>query len=122
MQARDRCIEEQKRNNHRGRHLARQTENGRSCPEQPRDNSDVESGNGEQMQSTGLLERFFNVVTCLMTEPECGAADQADRIRRIFDPATQGTLHPLARARCSTPYGKFAATSQNLTILRVSND
>ena len=80
MQARDRRIEEEKRNNHRGRRLARQTENGRSRPEQPRDNSNVEPGDGEQMQSTGLLERFFNVVACLMAETEGGAADQPDHV------------------------------------------
>ena len=66
MQARDRCVKEEKRNNDRGRSFARQAQDGRSCPEQPRDDSDVKPGHGEQMQGTSLLKRFFDILARLM--------------------------------------------------------
>ena len=96
MQTGNGGVEEEQRNDQRRRGFARQPQHHRNRPEQSSDDANVQTGNGKKMEGTGLLERFFDVLACLMTEPERGAADQADHVRRIFNAATQSALHPFA--------------------------
>src|SRR6478672_7319321 len=98
MQAGNRRVKEQRRDDERSCPLSRQTRHSRKNPEQSRHDSDMQTGDREQMQRAGLLEWLFDVVRRLMAESQDHAVDRAGDIRRIFEAAANRGLHPRARS------------------------
>ena len=52
----------------------------------------MQTGNGKKMEGTGLLERFFDIIACLMTKPKGGSGDTIARIERLQKLREEGAL------------------------------
>ena len=95
----------------------------RDDPEQLRDNGHVQSRNGKKMQRPGLLKLFLDFIRRVVAHSEHHPADQSMDSGRIFQPARQRRLHPMARDSLRGAQDWVAAgMAQDASILRISHD
>src|SRR5437763_6889274 len=89
-------VKKQRRDDETDRPFSRQSSQRGQNPEKSRDDSHVQSCDGEQMEGAGLLKWFFDVFRRLMPQTESHPADRSRHFGRIFQIARQDTLHPSA--------------------------
>src|ERR1700737_1475777 len=114
MQTCDGGIKKQKRNDYYCRPFSGKPGHHREDPQKTRHDSDVQTSNGEKMNRSSLLKRFFDVFRRLMAQPENNAAQEILHLRRIVESATNRALHPGPRLlRCSENRISSAAFQQD---------
>src|SRR2546430_415978 len=74
------------------------------------------------MKRPGLLEWFLDVFRGLMTEPEDHAVDRARNVGRIFQPATNRSLHPCPRFLRRAQNSIAAAMIHDDAVFRIAQD
>jgi len=81
MQAGDGGIKKQERNDERGRPFSGKPSHHREDPQKARHNSNMQTGNGEQVERARLLKRLLDVLRRLMAQTENNAAQKILHVR-----------------------------------------
>jgi hypothetical protein len=103
------CVKEEGGNDQRAGHFSRQPRHHGHNPEQLRENANVKSGDGEEMQRPGFLKRLFNVFGRLVAQSQHDPAEKTLDVWRVVQTATKRILQPRPRVLRRTQ-NRIAAT------------
>src|SRR4030095_13522552 len=118
----DRRIEKETRNDDRCRGRPRKAEERSQNPEQLRDDADVQTGHGKQVQSAGLLKWILDVVRRFVAQTESHTIDQGRHVGRLLQAAGERRAHPSAGAARRARYWIASADAQDRPVFRITNE
>ena len=122
VEAGNRGVEKQRRNNQPDGPASRQSRRASDHPEQLRDNRHVQTGDREEMQRARLLKLLLDFIWRVIANAEHHSADEPAQIRRIFQSARQRRLHPGSRNLGRAHDATAVAAAQNSPIFRIAHD